>query len=103
MELERGMLQDAVAEASDGLGTSQAFCVGAPEQVGEPFETESRAALTSALDEPVGVEEHPVPGLQLNGLDGGRSDLQPVEAERRPGCTSQLADHPAVADQDRWR
>ena len=75
----------------------------APEQVGEPFEAEARPALTPSLDEPVGVEEHPVPGLQLDGLDGGRSDLQTVEAERRTGRAAQLADDGPVADQDRWR
>ena len=67
-----GMLENPVSQLPDRLGTPQAFGVRPSQEVGQPLDTETGTAAAAALDQPVGVEEHPIRALQLHRLDNRR-------------------------------
>ena len=55
-----------MAQPPYGLRAAKSFTVRSLEEVDKPLEPETGAAAPPALDEPIGVEQHPIARLQLD-------------------------------------
>jgi hypothetical protein len=79
---------DFVDQAPERLGRGLARGDGADDEVGEAVLAEARPVPRLGLGDAVGVEQDPVAGLQLDGVDpprvpAGAVGLQQAEAERQ--------------------